>query len=101
MFRVHHEGARRAAQASEARWRDGRPLSPLDGVPITLKENIVTDGDPAPIGVANGDLTPKFEDSPIAARVRAAGCVLIGKTIMPDYDMLYSGSSSPHAPGRA
>lgn len=100
MYRVHQDGARRAAQASEARWRDGRPLSPVDGVPITLKENIVTKGDPAPIGVAIGDLTPKTEDSPIAARVREAGCVLLGKTTMPDYGMLSSGRSSIHGTTR-
>lgn len=100
MYRVHAEAARAAARASETRWRAGRPLSPLDGVPITLKENIVSKGDPAPIGVAIGDPTPKTEDSPIAARVREAGCVLIGKTTMPDYGMLSSGRSSIHGTTR-
>ncbi|GHD61175.1 amidase [Thalassobaculum fulvum] len=99
-YRVHHDGARAAAKAAEARWRDGRPLSPLDGVPITLKENVVSKGDPAPIGVAIGDTTPKTEDSPIAARVREAGCVLLGKTTMPDYGMLSSGRSSIHGTTR-
>lgn len=100
LYLVHREAARSAARASEARWRAGKPLSPLDGVPITLKENIVSDGDPAPIGVAIGDLTPKTGDSPIAARVREAGCVLIGKTTMPDYGMLSSGRSSLHGTTR-
>jgi len=100
MFRVHGEAARAAAKAAEARWREGRPLSALDGVPITLKENVVSKGDPAPIGVAIGDLTPKTEDSPIAARVREAGCVLLGKTTMPDYGMLSSGRSSIHGTTR-
>ncbi len=94
LFRTHAAGARAAAAASAARWREGEALSPLDGVPITLKENLVSKGDPAPIGVAIGDMTPKPDDSPIAARVREAGCVLIGKTTMPDYGMLSSGRSS-------
>lgn len=100
MFRIHRDGARAAAAASEARWRDGRPLSPIDGVPITLKENVTTKGDPAPIGVAIGDLTPKTEDAPAAARIREAGCVLLGKTTMPDYGMLSSGRSSLHGTTR-
>jgi len=100
MFRVHGDAARAAARAAEARWREGRPLSPVDGVPITLKENVVSKGDPAPIGVAIGDLTPKPADSPIAARVREAGCVLLGKTTMPDYGMLSSGRSSIHGTTR-
>ncbi|MEQ8813824.1 MAG: amidase [Thalassobaculum sp.] len=100
MYRVHGDAARAAAAASAARWREGRPLSPLDGVPITLKENLYTAGDPAPIGVAIGDLTPKTEDSPIAARAGEAGCVLIGKTTMPDYGMLSSGRSSIHGTTR-
>jgi len=100
MFRVHAAGARAAAVASAARWRDGLSLSQLDGVPITLKENLLSKGDPAPIGVAIGDLTPKTEDSPIPARVREAGCILIGKTTMPDYGMLSSGRSSMHGTTR-
>ncbi len=100
LFRVHRDRALAAARESEARWRDGRPLSPIDGVPITLKENIVSAGDPAPIGVAIGDLAPKPDDSPIAARVREAGCVLLGKTTMPDYGMLSSGRSSLHGTTR-
>lgn len=100
LYRIHHDGARAAAAESEARWRAGKPLSPIDGVPITLKENITTKGDPAPIGVAIGDLTPKTEDAPAAARVREAGCVLLGKTTMPDYGMLSSGRSSLHGTTR-
>ncbi|HZM33799.1 MAG TPA: amidase, partial [Burkholderiales bacterium] len=85
------------ARAAEVRWREGRPRSPLDGVPVTIKENLATRGDPAPIGTrANEDAPPQAEDSPPAARVREAGCVVLGKTTMPDYGMLSSGLSSLH-----
>jgi hypothetical protein len=50
MYRIDREGAMAAATAAETRWRAGKPLSPLDGVPVTIKENIYTRGDPAPIG---------------------------------------------------
>jgi aspartyl-tRNA(Asn)/glutamyl-tRNA(Gln) amidotransferase subunit A len=97
MYRVDRDGALAQAQAAEARWRAGAPRSPLDGVPLTIKENIYTRGDPAPIGTrANEDLPPQREDAPAAARVREAGCVILGKTTMPDYGMLSSGLSSLH-----
>jgi len=97
MYRVQRDAALAAAAASEARWRAGHPLSPLDGVPITIKENIYTRGDPAPIGTrANEDTPPQAADAPSAARVREAGCVILGKTTMPDFGMLSSGLSSFH-----
>jgi aspartyl-tRNA(Asn)/glutamyl-tRNA(Gln) amidotransferase subunit A len=69
----------------------------LARVPVTIKENIATRGDPAPIGTrANADAPPQAADAPPAARVREAGCVMLGKTTMPDYGMLSSGLSSLH-----
>ena len=97
MYRVSAERALDEARASEARWRAGRALSSLDGVPLTIKENIYTRGDPSPIGTrANEDAPPQSADSPPAARVREAGCIVLGKTTMPDYGMLSSGLSSLH-----
>ncbi|HXM83552.1 MAG TPA: amidase [Burkholderiales bacterium] len=97
MYRLARDAALEQARASEARWRAGKPLSPLDGVPLTIKENIHTRGDPAPIGTrANADAPPQPEDAPPAARVHEAGCVILGKTTMPDYGMLSSGVSSLH-----
>lgn len=97
MYRTDKEGALSAARAAETRWRAKQPLSPLDGVPVTLKENLYTKGDPAPIGTrANDDAAPQPADSPPAARLREAGCVILGKTTMPDFGMLSSGLSSIH-----
>ena len=90
------EGALRQAAASEARWRRGEPLDALDGVPVTLKENIATQGVPVPLGTAATELVPMAEDAPPAARLREAGAVLVAKTTMPDYGMLSSGLSSFH-----
>ena len=96
MFLVHREAALAAARESEQRWRRGEPRSPLDGVPITIKENIYTRGDLAPIGTAATPDVVQPEDAPPAARAREAGCVIVGKTTMPDYGMLSSGISSRH-----
>src|SRR5262245_35729762 len=74
MYVIDAEGALVQAVASETRWPEGRPLSPLDGVPITIKDWIATKGVPAPLGTAAGDFTPAAVDHPPAARVREAGC---------------------------
>jgi aspartyl-tRNA(Asn)/glutamyl-tRNA(Gln) amidotransferase subunit A len=89
-------GAKAAAKAAEERWRKSAPAGPLDGVPITIKENMATKGVPTPLGTAATELAPAAADSPPAARVREAGAVILGKTTMPDYGMLSSGLSSFH-----
>ena len=97
MYLVQNESSLEQARAAESRWRAGTQLSALDGVPVTIKENILTKGDPAPIGTAaNAGQAPAAEDAPPAARVREAGCVILGKSTMPDYGMLSSGLSSIH-----
>jgi len=96
LYAYDPEAALAAARASEARWLKGAPLSALDGVPGTLKENIATRGTPMPVGTAASLLTPATEDAPPAARWREAGAILLAKTTMPDYGMLSSGLSSFH-----
>ena len=97
MYLIHRETALKQARDAEGRWRVQASLSPLDGVPVTIKENIATRGDPAPIGTAaNLPAPPQGADAPPAERLRQAGCVLLGKTTMPDYGMLSSGLSSAH-----
>ncbi|GAA4550366.1 amidase [Amycolatopsis samaneae] len=93
-------GAREDAKASEARWQAREPLGPIDGVPLTLKENIATRGTPVPLGTAATELAPATADAPAAARVRESGGVLLAKTTMPDYGMLTSGLSSFHTASR-
>ena len=91
------EAALEAAHDSEARWMRGAPRSALDGVPVTIKENIATRGLPVPLGTAATELAPAPDDAPPAARLREAGAVILCKTTMPDYGMLSSGLSSFHA----
>jgi Asp-tRNA(Asn)/Glu-tRNA(Gln) amidotransferase A subunit family amidase len=56
------EGARTAARESEKRWADGAPIGALDGVPVTIKENIATRGTPSPLGTG---LKPTFGRVPV------------------------------------
>ena len=90
------EAALAQARDSEARWLRGEPCGALDGVPVTIKENIATQGDPVPLGTRATTLVPATADAPPAARLHEAGAVLLAKTTMPDYGMLSSGLSSFH-----
>jgi aspartyl-tRNA(Asn)/glutamyl-tRNA(Gln) amidotransferase subunit A len=90
------DGARASAKTSTERWQKGEPTNPLDGVPVTIKDNIATKGQPVPLGAASVKLVPAPADAPPVARLREAGAVIFSKTTMPDYGMLSSGLSSVH-----
>ncbi len=95
-YLLRPERALAAARESEQRWRRAAPMGPLDGVPVTIKENIATAGDPLPSGTAASRLPLAERDAPPAARLREAGAIMLSKTTMPDYGMLSSGLSSFH-----
>ncbi len=95
-YLLRPELALQQARASEQRWLRNAPCGPLDGVPVTIKENIATAGDPVPLGTAATRLVPATVDAPPAERLREAGAVMVCKTTMPDYGMLSSGLSSFH-----
>jgi aspartyl-tRNA(Asn)/glutamyl-tRNA(Gln) amidotransferase subunit A len=96
LYAFDPEGARAVAKASTERWQNGEPVGSLDGVPVTIKDNIATKGVPVPLGAATSKLVPSAVDAPPAARLREAGAVIFSKTTMPDYGMLSSGLSSFH-----
>jgi aspartyl-tRNA(Asn)/glutamyl-tRNA(Gln) amidotransferase subunit A len=96
LYAFDPEGARATARASTERWQQGRCMGALDGVPVTIKDNVATKGVPVPLGAASVALTPAAADAPPAARLREAGAVIFSKTTMPDYGMLSSGLSSFH-----
>jgi len=100
LYAYDPEGARAVAKASTERWHMGEPAGSLDGVPVTIKDNVATKGQPVPLGAASVKLVPAPKDAPPAARLREAGAVIFSKTTMPDYGMLSSGLSSFHALAR-
>jgi aspartyl-tRNA(Asn)/glutamyl-tRNA(Gln) amidotransferase subunit A len=80
-------GARRAAEQSAARWRGGTPLSPLDGVPITIKDNLIVAGLRATWGSRLYEQhVPQHDELPVE-RLRAAGLVFVGKTNVPEFTL--------------
>ena len=96
LYAFDPDGARATAKASTERWQKDEPTGLLDGVPVTIKDNIATKGVPVPLGAATTRLVPSAVDAPPAARLREAGAVIFSKTTMPDYGMLSSGLSSFH-----
>src|SRR4051812_12566167 len=96
LYAFDPKAARAVAKASTDRWHRDEPTGVLDGVPVTIKDNIATKGQPVPLGAASVPLVPAERDAPPAARLREAGAVIFSKTTMPDYGMLSSGLSSFH-----
>ena len=95
------EQSRGAALSSEARWAGGEPLGPMDGVPVTLKENVARKGVPMPAGNAGVHPVVPHRDAPITERILESGGVVLGSTVMPDWGMLSSGVSSLHGISRS
>src|SRR5258708_16901370 len=77
LYAPDFDNARKTAKAAEKRWQAGAPQGPLDGVPITIKENIATKGVPVPLGTAATELVPAAADAPAAARGRDAGAGIL------------------------
>jgi len=83
---LDEEVALGAARASEARWRKGAPVGPLDGVPTSIKDIILTKGWPTLRGSKTVDPAgPWHDDAPAVARLREAGAVIFGKTTTPEF----------------
>lgn len=95
-WRLDLDGAETAARASEDRWRRGQPAGPIDGVPVTVKENLGRAGVPMPAGNAGVEPVVPTRSSPVVERIEEAGGVILGSTVMPDWGMLSSGVSSLH-----
>lgn len=84
---LDREGALRAARLAEERWRLGRPAGMLDGIPLSVKDNIHVAGLPTRQGSRALDAAPAAEDASAVAAVRRHGAVILGKTTMPEFGL--------------
>ena len=87
---VAHESALQSAWESEARWQafrqGGAACGELDGVPVSIKDLILTRGMPTLRGSHAVDADQPWEvDAPVTARLREAGAVILGKTSTPEF----------------
>ncbi|WP_077192519.1 amidase [Streptomyces lydicus] len=106
--RIDADEALSAAGESAGRWRAGAPAGPVDGVPVTVKDLILTRGTPTLRGSrtvrADG---PWEEDAPSVARLRESGAVFLGKTTTPEFGWKgvtdsprHGVTGNPYDPGR-
>jgi len=85
-FNLVSDRAMEDAKASEARWLAGQPKGLLDGVPVSIKDIILTRGWPTLRGSKTVDPKgPWNDDAPATARLREHGAVLLGKTTTPEF----------------
>src|SRR3954471_17419833 len=85
-FNLVSDRAIEDAKASEARWMAGQPKGLLDGVPVSIKDLLVTKGWPTMRGSKTVDAKgPWNDDAPAVARLREHGAVLLGKTTTPEF----------------
>lgn len=93
-------GAAQAAAEAGARQAAGARRSPLDGVPVAVKDNIWVAGMPAHWGSRMwSDFTPPCDDI-VVERLRAAGAVIIGKTNTPEFALSGRTDSPLHGKSR-
>lgn len=98
---LNTENAREAADASASRWKDGKPLSSIDGMPVAIKDLLETRDMPTEFGceAARGNF-PKRDNAAVAA-LRAAGAVVFGKTVTAELGGTHPGpTTNPFDPER-
>jgi len=91
---VDETGARKAAAECDERLRAGEARSPLEGVPIAVKDNILAEGQPGGAGSAILDGYVAPYDSTVVRQLRASGAIVLGRTNLDEFAM---GSSNEHS----
>ena len=82
---INRDGARRAADDSAKRWLAGKPLSPIDGMPVAIKDIIETADMPTGQGSPIWENTDWKRDSASVHALREAGAIIIGKTTTTEF----------------
>ncbi len=95
-FAVLNPRALQAAGESEQRWRAGRPIGPLDGVPCTVKDVVDLAGFPTRRGSRTTSAEPAPADAPSVMGLRAAGAVVLGKTTTTEFGWKTPGDCPLH-----
>ena len=95
-FAVLNPKALVAAGESAMRWRAGRPIGPLDGVPVTVKDLVDVAGFPTRRGSRTTAPEPVSDDAPMVASLRAAGAIVFGKTTTTEFGWKSPGDCPLH-----
>ena len=97
---LNTDNARKAADQSSARYKNGKPISPIDGIPVGIKDVLQTNDMPTTFG------SPIFKDhhtgmdSASVNALRLAGASIVGKTVTTEFAFMVPGpTTNPYAPG--
>ena len=90
------EDIRKQAEESTKRLKNGQARSLLEGVPLAIKDEIDQVPYPTTVGTKFLGAQPAAQDSHVAARLRAAGAVLVGKTNMHEIGIATNGENVHH-----
>ena len=91
----------RQAEAADRQRASGRPIGPLHGVPVGLKDIIDTRDFPTENGTALDAGRRPRDDAAIVQRLREAGAIIMGKTVTTELAVFTPGKTrNPHDPGR-
>ncbi|MDO9084613.1 MAG: amidase [Anaerolineaceae bacterium] len=93
---VDRDNLSKQAQDAADRIKAGKRISPLDGVPVAIKDEIDMLPYPTTVGTAFLGKQPANEDSTVVARLRAAGALLVGKTNMHEIGIAPNGMNVHH-----
>src|SRR5690349_4901842 len=94
---LNADGARSAADAATKRYRAGQPLSPIDGMPIALKDVLETADMPTGFGSPIYEGWRGGRDAPVVLALRQAGAVLVGKVVTTEFAATVTGPTrNPH-----
>lgn len=98
---LNEETARAAAEASTKRWKDGNPLSAIDGMPVGIKDLLETKDMPTQMGCAAFDGNFPKNDNAAVWALRQAGAVIFGKTVTAELGGNHPGpTTNPFDPAR-
>ncbi|MBI1774602.1 MAG: amidase [Proteobacteria bacterium] len=98
---INPEGAKRAADAASERYRAGKPLSLIDGMPVAIKDIIETLDLPTEFGSSVFKGWNGGRDSAAAYALRQAGAVIVGKAVTTEFAGAPPGpTTNPHDPKR-
>ena len=95
-FAVMNPRALAEAGESTSRWRSGRPIGPLDGVPCTVKDLVDVAGFPTRRGSRTTSSDPVADDAPMVMGLKAAGAVILGKTTTTEFGWKSPGDCPLH-----
>lgn len=101
---INSDGARAVADAATLRYRAGKPLSRIDGMPIGIKDLYMTRDMPTKMGSSLFENNFPRQDSACVQAIRQAGGIVLGKTVTTELGMSHPGPttnpfSPDHTPG--